>query len=127
MAARVTQITRKMLVDERGDSIKGGGRLDVDPFARPPAEDWTASPWRSIFAAHRGERRRGDARGDRLDRKITGDTASGGRFFYRANIVEAGRRQLSHIGRGAPTASQLRQNLALLLRWLHPDVSENAQ
>ena len=25
------------------------------------------------------------------------------------------------------TASQLRQNLALLLRWLHPDVSENAQ
>ncbi len=49
-------------------------------------------------------------------------------FFIEQILLRPGANSYHILGVGADaTASQLRQNLALLLRWLHPDVSENAQ
>jgi len=49
-------------------------------------------------------------------------------FFIEQILLRPGADSYHILGVGADaTASQLRQNLALLLRWLHPDVSENAQ
>jgi hypothetical protein len=49
-------------------------------------------------------------------------------FFIEQILLRPGADSYHVLGVGQDaTASQLRQNLALLLRWLHPDVSENAQ
>jgi hypothetical protein len=49
-------------------------------------------------------------------------------FFIEQILLRPGADSYHILGVGPDaTASQLRQNLALLLRWLHPDVSENAQ
>jgi hypothetical protein len=49
-------------------------------------------------------------------------------FFIEQILLRPGADSYHILGVGQDaTASQLRQNLALLLRWLHPDVSENAQ
>jgi DnaJ-class molecular chaperone len=49
-------------------------------------------------------------------------------FFIEQILLRPGADSYHILGLGPDaTASQLRQNLALLLRWLHPDVSENAQ
>ncbi len=49
-------------------------------------------------------------------------------FFIEQILLRPGADSYQILGVGPDaTASQLRQNLALLLRWLHPDVSENAQ
>jgi hypothetical protein len=49
-------------------------------------------------------------------------------FFIEQILLRPGADSYHVLGVGPDaTASQLRQNLALLLRWLHPDVSENAQ
>jgi hypothetical protein len=49
-------------------------------------------------------------------------------FFIEQILLRPGADSYHILGAGPDaTASQLRQNLALLLRWLHPDVSENAQ
>jgi hypothetical protein len=49
-------------------------------------------------------------------------------FFIEQMLLRPGADSYHILGVGPDaTASQLRQNLALLLRWLHPDVSENSQ
>jgi hypothetical protein len=49
-------------------------------------------------------------------------------FFIEQILLRPGADSYHILGaRPDATAAQLRQNFALLLRWLHPDVSENAQ
>jgi len=57
------------------------------------------------------------------------ETLQGAAIFFIEQILLRPGADSYHILGARPDASaaQLRQNLALLLRWLHPDVSENAQ